>query len=440
MQRIAITGLSRAGKSAFLTALLWNIEHEMAQKQKDFRSFSALKKYKDMSYEEVTDSDLLKLLQTRAPLTPFLLDRKIDEFKSGSFPSKTTNCESICFKLKGSFPQYLSVLNPIRSSKHLYFDFPGERLEDALINEQESYAQWADEVHEYLHGEKYPRCRELSKEYRDLLHHTETSPAAIIASYKELLYAFAKEALPVSPSSFMLSAEGQRTKKSNYQEAICGLSAEDEFVPLTDNWKDTELYKKMEQSYQQYKKALVAPVFNLVKTADVLIVLLDITDILKGGYQRYRSSLEWLNKIPQICKPSFITNPFNLGIGIKKVAFVATQSDRVLREDTPHLEQLLQQLTRKATKDLIASGFSHDDVKRYYCSACVSTVLVEDGKLAAFFGGEKRAYTPERIPENWPTGIWDSKAPIPYPSPPPIRGDVPPQSINLDQILKFIME
>ncbi len=440
MKRIAITGLSRAGKSAFLTALLWNIEYEMEYKDRACRSLSVLKKYKEMTYVTLSGTELLDYFQTRAPLSPFPLDDKMEEFRLGRFPSKTTSCESICFRLQASMPKILSPLRTLRSHRYHFVDFPGERLEDALIHKHDHYESWSEQMHELLSGEKYPRCRELSEHYRVLLRDTDTPPADVIAAYKELLYSFAVEALPISPSSFMLSPQGVRTKKSNYQSAICGLSAEEEFVPLTENWRDTDSYKQMELHYKQYKNSLISPVFNLVNTADVLVVLMDITDILKGGYQRYRASLEWLSTLPSLCESSFLANPFDLGFGIKKVAFVATQSDRVLREDIPHLENLLIQITQKVKKEMVTCGIAHDNIKRFYCSACISTNPVAEGKLAAYFGDQKKAYSPERIPRDWPGGLWDSQAPIPYPSPPPIAGYIPPPSSNLDEILTFIMD
>lgn len=433
-KHIAITGFSRSGKTALMSALLWNMQYQM-DKQKELRPFKVLRDYDDMRPLSNTDSWLLSRLSNRAPIERFDLNGSILSFKQGKFPRKTHLCESYSLSLIKDYGRYL----PSVSTDCLFFDFPGERIEDSTICKHEHYSDWATDMLKLLNGSEYEKCRHLSEDYRILIKDKSTPPETLLQTYKELLINFSRHGLPTSPSSFRLSAEGVRTTLKNVEQACCGLSPEKQFCPLPEEWEGSELYQRMSQHYKEYREQLTEPIFNMIRQADVLLVLLDISDILRKGYESYRYHLSLLDKLAKLCQSNPLLNPFGLGLGIKKVAFIATQSDRVLKSDLPALDELLKELTASARGELKGLGFRAKDIACFSCSACSSTEAAQDGKIFFRHAGENYEFSRDKLPEYWPTSNWQPDKKTPYPDPPPIKGNTPPNSVNLDSILEFIL-
>lgn len=417
-----------------MTSLLWNIQYQMDCRAGQ-RPFKVLQSYDSYRTNDQTDSWLLTRVSNRAPVQRFDLDGGIHYYKRGKFPRKTHQCESFSFSLIKDYARFL----PTKSTDCMLFDFPGERIEDSHICDNEDYKSWAKSMMKLLDGSEYEKCRQLSEEYRILLKDTSTPKETLLESYKKLLVTYSRHGLPTSPSSFRLSADGVRTTSKNIEQACCGLSPQQQFCPLPESWHFTSLYEEMSVHYKDYREQLTEPIFNMIRHADVLLVLLDISDILRRGYESYRYNLSLLDKLARICERNPLINPFGLGLGIKKVAFIATQSDRVLQSDLASLNALLKELTYSARDALKSYGFTSRNIACFTCSACVSTDLSKEGKIIFQRAGEQFEFQRDRLPAYWPTSDWQPEKSTPYPDPPPITGNVPPNSVNLDSILEFIL-
>jgi predicted YcjX-like family ATPase len=133
---------------------------------------------------------------------------------------------------------------------------------------------------------------------------------------------------------------------------------------------------------------------------------------------------------------------------VRKLAFVAPKADLVHPSDRDQLESLLRRLAERpaADRDGLRSAFIN-------CCAAVSTrplpgtehtllgrpMRGPDGRKLA--PGDEQKFTVSALPRDWPRH-WSANEfvfPEVWPSV-PARKNCPPDQINLDRLLAFILE
>ncbi|MGH1372120.1 MAG: YcjX family protein [Cellvibrionaceae bacterium] len=343
---LGITGLSRSGKSTFITSLINQLlTHQSASLP---------------GFAPVLGDSLLWV--KRHPLE----DQKLPSFPydeaygrlcnaSPTWPESTVDVSGCLLELR--LKRQSSTLNPLKSDEFsLYLelrDYPGEWLLDLPLRDM-SYSRWCgqcsaqytqsprSELLGSLLGELQQvdplepvdeeNLRELNQRFVDFLR-------ACKASDKRLSL--------IQPGRFLIPGHIED------EDILC-------FVPLLKCGSYTEgqlasaqkdsYYKICERRYQRYIKQLVDPFYKtFFSRIDRQVVLVDIVNALNAGPDYVDDMRQALTNITD----SFSYGRRNrlvqlLNPKIDKVVFAATKIDQVLSEDHEAVRQLLSVVVKQA--------------------------------------------------------------------------------------------
>jgi len=439
---IGITGLSRSGKSTFITSLINQLHnHEQAK----LGAFSPWIARRIVAVK-------LHPLEDRA-LAGFPYRQAVQDLAAAPprWPASTSDISGCLIELKLRKASPWRWQSPTRSLFIEIRDYPGEWLLDLPLMAM-SFADWCGQcAHQFsqplrahLLGDLLPALQQLDP--------LAPCDEPLIATLRERYVAFlrrckqAEHSLSlIQPGRFLIPGGAAS------QEAL-------QFLPLlgcatlSPTQRETAAadsnYRVLERRYNAYLKTLVVPFYKkFLRPIDRQIVLVDLINALNGGP-------EYLDDMRQAL--SNISDSFSYGRHspiaklfspkIEKVIFAATKVDQVVAKDHDNVRQLLAAIVRKALEDAayqgaapkpeaIAAIRSSHEIQRRGSPAITGTDLA----------GERVGYVHPEIPDHVPTNAeW---APfrewkIPLLSPPEgVRCDreqaIP--HIRLDQVLQDII-
>ena len=440
-RRIAVTGLSGAGKTVFLLSLLQHMEHFDPDRFRlaDGGSLGA--------FRELPPGGAF------APFPRTRLRARLMEAQNVGWPEKTRDIYNYrCSFTYSGLGLGTRLWNTLRQGSWLsrrvewdILDFPGERLSDALIARHETFSGWSDELLDLW--DSYDRLRSAMAEYLAVLA-AAVPPvdAAVTDAYKQCLAAMIhnKNQL-ICPSTFMLGQNGNgeftaEDVANRGRNRVSGLP-DGEFSPLPRTFRNANpgMAGRFSLNYERYRQQVAAPLFDAINGCDTLLVLIDIPGILSGGVGRYNDTNHLIETLAGNIVPSgfFTTN-------VDKVAFVASKSDMVHARDQDNLRELVEDMMRIARN-------KQPDIRRYQSFVASSWVSAESvdledgGRALRGIPARDREVRVFRIPElkpDWP-GDWQPEDPrYSYPrlSPPPLANRyMAPEQRNLDRIFDFII-
>jgi predicted YcjX-like family ATPase len=348
-------------------------------------------------------------------------------------------------------------------------DLPGERLADMVIALHPDFEGWSDAVLGVFRNQA-----EFASIARPYLAAVEQSSdeSAILASYRTVLATLHTRFMPfISPSSFVLSPEGMALDarldapapasiddriRQKAERGLCGLTALEQFAPLPPSARQRlpGLASLFSDRYKRYRERLVLPFARALGRCDDLVVLVDVTVLLEGGHGMVNAYRAFLEQVLIYVDPGlspgrqlFASAVSMLSLGfsrlehVRRVAFVATKADRVVREDRDTLLDLLSQLTRPIIRP---HQVRKDLTVEHLIVAAVRSTWSDPGDPADVLRyntprGEVRAAV-SRLPDDWPDQFDPGRFRFPRPEPslPRARVKVPPH-INLDRLARFVL-
>ncbi|NVD06834.1 YcjX family protein [Vibrio sp. JPW-9-11-11] len=335
--RVAVTGLSRAGKTAFISSLVNQLLHTSTHD--NLPLFSAARDKRVIGAKRVPQSNML--------VPRFAYDEAMDKVYATppQWPEPTRDVSEIRLAIK---------YRPKKRSKKLFastatlnvdiIDYPGEWLLDLpLLNL--SFAEWTQAQFDALKGVR----AELATEWLSMMEQFEPSApldekrlAEISSFYTEFLFACKKKGLHwVQPGRFVLPGELQGAPVLQFFP--CQFDG-DKKVPKGSN---LEMLRARYHEYQQ--KVVKAFYKHHFATFDRQIVLVDCLQPLNAGFESFRDMRHALEQIMH----SFRYGRSNLvkrlfAPRIDKVLFAATKADHVTPEQHTNLVSLLQQMVHPA--------------------------------------------------------------------------------------------
>jgi predicted YcjX-like family ATPase len=450
-RRIGITGSSLAGKTVFLLSLLNHLESGDLDVSTDRSKPGPIQRFKKL------------LLGRDKRKIEFPYDEFRKHLAAGHWPRRTT--DQWFYRCRFRRPNH----GIIEWDEVEFFDFPGERLADVLMFDAD-YATWSDRVWNLLKSD--PKKRDPAQEFLMLAESPEPKLEGLIVAYKRALAALILDCQPlVSPSTFLLNERGVRARGETIDEIVVGRVAgldEAEFAPLPASARASfpALGSEFAKRYCGYRKAVVEPFQRHLLECHQLVYLVDVADVLASGPMKLNDTKRMIGELFRCLEPTRDIMPrfgrgfFNFvasAVGkhwscIERIAFVASQADRVHRDDRGRLSDLLKQLVGNHAKN---NGF--DDVGFFYCSAARSTQSVvserflkgrpthefRDGKPQSLpFAGDPLELKVPELPERWPTQ-WSAETYAGFthfhPEVPAVH-DQPPDQIGLDEIMRFLLK
>ncbi len=347
--RFGVTGLSRAGKTVFITSLVHNLMHGGR-----LPLFSAYSEGRlEHAKLQPQPDDTIPRFRYEDHLKSLLDD--------GVWPQSTSAISEL--RLKLNF-ESASTLNRTfgRGSLTLdIVDYPGEWLLDLPLLAKD-YAQWSREAFALSN---LPNRKDLAKAWHKMDGTIDPTNEADEMVARDLAQAFTdylrqcrddKSALStLPPGRFLMPGDMEGSPALTFAPMIL-----DEGVKANS----ASLYAMMEHRYEAYKKLVVKPFFrDHFARIDRQIVLVDALQALNAGGGAVADLETALSEILSCFnhgKRSWFTSLFSTRTD--RILFAATKADHLHHENHDRLEAILERLVDKALQRAQFSGAKTDVV------------------------------------------------------------------------------
>lgn len=441
--KLAITGLSGAGKTAFLVSVISNLL-AMVRDKGAVDSLPSLR-------QALTDaSGQLRLLDVKIesaglakiPRFPYEVFRKTLA-QADDWPPGTDRPAQLVLRLvlkpKSKIGQLKSAVTGPRVVRLELLDYPGEWLVDLPLLEQ-SYQEWSTEI---LLNMKHPSRSTFAERFQSFLA-TLSSNARADDRTAELGFDLFQDVLRrcrneaglrwLQPGRFLMP--GPWGAVPLYQ-----------FFPWStapDPFPGT-LAALLRARFDAYKKEIRTSFFDPYFSAfNRQVVLVDVLGALFAGQTAYEDTRQALGRIGS-SYAKLLSGGWLFGKKIQHVAFVATKADYVDELQRPHLASMLESLVDSAPGAKgAAQGRSFHFVSSIRCTTDadgpgpdgVVTRVVMGTQLGE---DHQRAFSPGVVPAGEVPPVYWTKPyyVLPRLRPPILQpGDASPIShINLDALL-----
>ena len=267
---------------------------------------------------------------------------------------------------------------------------------------------------------------------------------AILEKYRDVLAdLYAKGAnASITPSTARISAEGEPIggNPKEYRDQLhanpIGLKG-GEFAPLPEaafeNGGFACLAKAFEAAYEEYKNAIVEPVWKWLKRADDIVYMVDVPGVLADGTAAYNAEQDlsagcfnaicnaWRQEESIIKKGRKWLKAKMEGCHFSRLIVVAAKADLVHKDFRDNMLELAKKLIHGNVRNC---GF--DKIEYTYCAAVCADLEAKDA-----------AGVPDKWDDDWEAGKYvfeHGKSPLK-----PGRKDVPPKSLHLGEVARKML-
>jgi predicted YcjX-like family ATPase len=446
--RVAVTGLSQSGKTAFITSLVYNLVGAVGRPGR-LPFLRAAAEQRLIATRVLASDD--------NTVGRFPLEQNVAALAADPphWPPSTTDLRQVRLALRFSPGGLLGRESPIgslaRGSAELRIeivDYPGEWLLDLPLLRQ-SYAEWSRVMLDLArHGARAP----LARDWLDLLarHPADSAGDPQMARQAHNLYrdflAACREREQLSflqPGRFLNGGQAADTSVLWF----CPIP-----LPVGAQPRPGSLAAMMEARFEIYKRVIVQPFFEqLARDVDRQIVLVDVLRALNAGEEAFtdqRVALDIILAVFRFGRRNLLRRLF--GARIDRVLFAATKADHVPALQRDHLEALMANLVEAPT---LRATAAHAQVAATSLASirCTEddTDVIDGRKVDVVVGlpedsGTRIRFFPGIVPVRPPPpGFWGERfTEFPVFQPPRIgraaEDGIP--HISLDKVLDFLLE
>ncbi|MCS2609070.1 YcjX family protein [Halomonas dongshanensis] len=436
--RLAVTGLSQAGKTAFLTSLVNQLRHAGVEAKLDL--LPAAREGRLLGAQRLNQPDL------GVPRFPYDPGMAALRDTPPRWPEPTRGISELRLQLRYR-PARRGWLTP--ETAHLtldLFDYPGEWLLDLPLL-QHDFASWSESQTHH----QGPQRQALFTRWLEGVKTLDPAATADEAQLAELADAYAeglkraKQAgfSDLQPGRFLLPGELEGAPVLQFfplpalslsPEALAALPAD-------------SVYATLSERFRYYQQQVVRPFYREhFRRFDRQIILVDVLGALNAGPERFEDlsrALRQLMKSFDYGQRSLLSRLF--APRIDRLAIAATKADHVTPEQHPALVRLLEALLAEPLKDL---RFANVPVKALSLAAIRATEAREvshEGKRSpalrgTTLDGEEVLVYPGDVPTSLPSpAFWTSQG-FDFPS---FRPMATPQEalahIRMDAALEWLI-
>jgi len=357
--KIAITGLSRAGKTVFITSLIDQLlyQDKIVSVTSSHNPFKVTIKPPLANAKRFDYYSFIDLLKNKHTWT-----KGTDEITHTILEVETKSR----FAIIGNSTFKIELI-----------DYPGEWLLDLTLLKIK-YKEWSNQTITWLKSIN----DEKVKQYLQTLYSLNSKISGdevelkIHNEYKELLIYLKKQHYSLlTPGRFIIPSDLANDPILH-------------FAPLTSN-ASKSLFKIFEKRYNRYVNDVVKEIqLKHFKGFQRQVVLVDIVEALQNGYDCYIDMKIGLKRMLYLYKhknKNFFAQW--LSPSIKKVLFVATKADQVTASQHHNFSELLLDMTDELRKDM---NISHIDTDTQIVASLKSTINIAkkyNGKVLSFVRG-----------------------------------------------------
>jgi len=407
--KLAVTGLSRSGKTVFITSLVHQLLHGLDSTHLPFFQVANLGRLRGAKIMPQPDMHI----------PSFRYDTAIVQLggEPPTWPQPTSSISEIRIAIR--YETHHALLKHVSPVHTLYVDivdYPGEWLLDLPLLEL-TYEQWSEQVAHSCQAE--PRLS-LSKEWREFLATLDLNSPTATATLRQAAELYTHFLLRCKDPQYGLSLlqPGRFTMPGDLKGAplleFCPLLEYPSSIP-----RENSLFAEMKRRYESYKEHVVKKFYlEHFVSFDRQIVLVDVLRAFNTGYATFADMREAMNMILksfQYGKGGFLNKLFH-GLKIDKLFFAATKADHLTPNQLPALERFLQQMLISSQHHAIFDGVTTETLalasvkctQAAYTTfqgqriSCIKGVPLDADKPIALFPGEVPVEIPR--PEEWVEG------------------------------------
>ncbi len=386
--RLGVTGLSRAGKTVFITSLVANLMDRGRMPQLVAAANGAIRG----AYLQPQPDDTVPRFDFETHLAALT-------GPAPHWPESTRAVSQLRLSLRVQPGGLLGAVSGPRTVHLDIVDYPGEWLLDIGLLDK-SYARWSEEVLARLDR------RPGGPEYRTLLETVDGSARldegtakSLAAAYTAHLHEARKAGLGgCTPGRFLLPGE---------MEGSPALT----FAPIRQPRQTPRgsLWREMERRFESYKRGIVKPFFrDHFARIDRQIVLVDALSAIHDGPPAVEDLRQAMAEILGAFRPgrnAFLAQLL-LGKRVEKILFAATKADHLHHSQHPRLTAIMEALLRDAKDRADFAGARTAAMSIAALRATVEETLEHDGRRldcvrgALLDGGRQAAFYPGELPED----------------------------------------
>lgn len=447
--RIAVTGLSRSGKTAFITAFVNQLLN--ANSGARLPLFSVVREERLHGVKRVPQKDL--------DVPRFAYDEAIASlYKTPpDWPVPTRSISEIRLALR--YRSGESFWRHFTQRSDLYVeivDYPGEWLLDLPLLEMD-YLSWSRSMHQLLNAQHQSQRQtwatqwlELAKQCDPFAPANENQLADIAQAYTDYLLKCKEQGLHfIQPGRFVLPGElAGAPVLQFFPWCVDEAQLEKQAAALNKADKTTN-FGMLKARFDYYCQKIVKGFYkNYFQNFDRQVILMDCLQPLNNGPESFndmRMAINQLMRSFHYGQRTLLRRLFSPHID--KLMFAATKADHVTPEQHANLVSLLQYLVKDAWQHVAFEGIQIDCAAIASIQATEYGVIEKDGqRIPTLKGnrldnGEPLIVYPGTVPASLPTTEFWEKQPFNFDQfkPLPISADMPLPHIRLDAVLEFLL-
>lgn len=352
--KVAVTGLTRAGKTAFITSLVHQLLHGGAGQLPFFEVISS---------GRYQGSRQVRQPELHVPDFPY--NEALEGFREAPphWPPSTRGLSEIRLSLKYRPGEgLLKKLSPVSHISIDIIDYPGEWLLDLPLLDL-SFADWSQQMWKLC--QKSPR-RNLMADWQDkfgqldlLAPCDEEQLAEVAESYTAFLHACKAEGLSmIQPGRFVLPGEMAGAPMLKF----CPLISHAGRPEMPAEIPAGSFLAVMQERYDYYRDHLVKGFYrDYFSKFDRQIVLVDCLQALNQGFACYEDMREAMTVILgsfQYGESSLLKRLFSPRID--KILFAATKADHLPPSQHHRLQAFLDRMLQQARNQIRYDGIQTD--------------------------------------------------------------------------------
>lgn len=439
--KLAVTGLSGSGKTAFITALVKQLTSQANDKNLPF--FDVMREQRHIA-TKVVPQEALKVPTFDYPRA---LNALLPSDGMPTWPASTERINTLRLAIK--YQSASGIRGHFSPQSTLYLDiidYPGEWLLDLPMLEQ-SYSQWCEQQYPLLL--QHPRVNTSSEflnalDQLDLNAPVDESVLAQIAElYQHMLVGLKKDTklAMLQPGRMLMPGDLKGAplllffpvnfKQVNSDDIIAGSNLE-------------HLIKR----FNAYVKEVVKPFYNEhFKHFDRQIVLVDVLSALNEGHETLQEQSSVINQLLahfNYGESGFFKRLFKPNID--KILFAANKSDHISAKYHKDLALLLDSLVHEQTNYLKFDGVQIETMAMSSITATQPRQVTDKGQtLECIYGKPLNeqdwlTYLPPQPPNRmlnkneWPAQGFEFLSFAPMPAP-----DKQLKHIRLDHVMQYLL-
>mgnify|MGYP001035656711 CR=1 FL=1 len=442
--RIAITGLSRSGKTAFITSLI-----------NQLTSIDGITNQHLPLFEAVRNKNIVgakRIPQVNLSIPRFDYESNLNALMSQppKWPESTRGVSETRLAIR-YYNQ--GILSHIKEKGTLYvdiFDYPGEWLLDLPLLDL-NYQKWSMEQAHIYQGRRV----ELSQVWLNKVKKLDLTAIAnedmlaqIAKDYTDYLQACKAQGLHfIQPGRFVLPGELEGAPALQFFP-LSHLS-EQQWHHLRNTCKSNSYFSILTQRYDYYRNKIVKGFYeNYFANFDRQVILADCLTPINHGHQAFtdmQEGLQQLFKNFHYGKRTLLNRLFSPRID--KLMFIATKADHITTDQLPNLVSLMRQLVQDGGRHAEFEGIETEYTAIAAIRATQQVIVNQNGKSIKAVQGvrsrdkQKITIYPGSVPSKLPSAdFWETQRfEFDHFEPQHLEnGDIIPH-LRMDSVLQFLL-